>query len=124
MHEFINEEETTAFRIGGEADGGHEKVGAEFRGEEEFVVKFTLALVSDGGGVHEFDGDGFTGGREGAGEDRTEASMAEESREGVGDAAEEVVGERVRRVGIGVGGWGGSFSFTKTVKEHENQIAA
>lgn len=83
-------------------------------------MEFALALVSDGGGVHEFDGDWFSGGREGAGEDWTKAAVTEESGEGVGGAAEEVVGERVRRVRIGVGGWSSSFSFTKTVKEHED----
>lgn len=112
VHEFVNEEKTAAFRIGGEADGGNDEFGAEFRGKEEFVMEFALALVSKGGGVHEFNSNRFSSGREGTGEDRTEASMAEESGEGVGGSAEEVVGERVRRIRIRIGGWSSSFSFT------------
>ena len=106
MHEVVDEEETPAFGVGGEADGGDQRGGAEPRGEEELVVELALALL--GGGVHELDGDGVAG--EGAGEDGAEATVAEARGEGVGGAAEEGVGEGVRGSGVGVGGRGGAFT--------------
>lgn len=60
--------------------------GLESGSEEEFVVILAFSLAADdaeGGGVHEFDGDGFTGGRESAGVDRTEATVTEDCGEGV-----------------------------------------
>lgn len=90
--------------------------GLESGSEEEFVVILAFSLAAERGGVHEFDGDGFTGRRESAGVDRTEATVAENSGEGVCCAAEEGVGERVRRVGVGVGGGSGSFFVAEAVE--------
>lgn len=100
--------------------------GLESGSEEEFVVILAFSLAADGtvgGGVHEFDGDGFTGGRESAGVDRTKAAVTEDSGEGVCCAAEEGVGERVRRVGVRVGGGSGSFFVAKTVEKCEDERA-
>lgn len=114
VHEVVNEEETTAFRVGREAYGGdHVGRRTEPRSEEEFVVE--LAFPLEGGGVHELDSDGFGGWREGAGEDGAEAALAEAGGEGAGGAAEDGVGELVR----GVGGWGGAFSSSRAVAEAE-----
>jgi len=90
--------------------------------EEEFVVILAFSLATDGaegGGIHELDGDGFTRGREGTGVDRTEAAVAEDSGERVCGAAEEGVGERVRRVG----GGSGSFFVAEAVEKCEEERA-
>lgn len=63
---------------------------------------FTFALAADGGSnrVHKLDGDEFTGGREGTGIDRTKSTVTEDIGERVRCAAEEGVGEGMRRVGV------------------------
>jgi len=109
VHEVVDEEETPAFGVGGEADGGHQRGGPEPGREEELVVELALSLL--GGGVHELDGDGVAG--EGAGEDGAEAAVAKARGEGIGGAAEEGVGERVRGSGVGVGGRGGAFTLAE-----------
>lgn len=60
-----------------------------------------LALALERAGVHDLDGDGER--LERAGEDGAEPSLAEAVGEGVGGAAEDGVGEAVRRLGrVGV----------------------
>lgn len=117
MHEIVDEEETTPFGVGGEPNGGDDVGRTELGSEEELVVELALSLV--GGRVHELDGDAFSGG-EGAGEDGSEAAVAEAGGEGVGGTAEEGVGEVVR--GFVIGWWGGGFFVEGAeVKEKEKE---
>ena len=124
MHEVIDEEKTASFWVGGEAYGGDHVAtrgggggkAEEPRSEEKLVVELALPLEG-GGGVHELDGDGFSG--EGAGEDGAEAAVAEGGGEVVGGAAEEGVGEPVWGVRVGVGGWSGSLLLPCAVAEAE-----
>lgn len=109
MHEVVDEEETPTFGVGGEADGRDESGGPKPGREEELVVELALSLLGDR--VHELDGNGVAG--KGAGEDRTEATVAEAGGEGVGGAAEEGVGKGVRGSGVGVGGRGGAFTLAE-----------
>jgi hypothetical protein len=52
LHKVVDENKTTAFWIGGEANCRDKEVRLKSRSEEEFVVEFTFALTAEGCGVH------------------------------------------------------------------------
>lgn len=79
MHQLVDEQEPSALSVGGKSDGGYHVLGPKPGGEEELVVELALAL--EGRRVHELDGDGLPGRRQGAGVDGAEAAMAESGGE-------------------------------------------
>lgn len=119
-HQFVDQKESPASPVGGEANRNDNVFGPEFRSEEKLVVEFSLALR--GGGVHEFDGDGFLRRRKQTGENRPEAAVADPVREGFGGGSEKGVRESMwRRIWFGIGRRGGAFSGTAAKTEESEK---